>query len=107
MSSTVRVENLVKHYHVGSEVVRALDGVSLEFPAGDFAAIMGPSGSGKSTLLNLLGCLDRPTSGTYYLGDLDVAQMTDDELSHIRASRIGFVFQSFNLIPQLTILENI
>jgi len=81
--------------------------VSFDIPEGDYIAIMGASGSGKSTLLNLLGCLDRPTSGQYILGDDDVAQMDDDQLSHIRASRIGFVFQSYNLIPQLTVVENI
>ena len=82
-------------------------GVSFDVPQGDYVAIMGPSGSGKSTLLNLLGCLDRPSSGSFFLGDDDVATMTDDELSTIRATRIGFVFQSYNLIPQLTVVENI
>lgn len=101
------IKNLTKEYDLGSEVVRALKGVSLDIPEGEYAAIMGPSGSGKSTLLNLLGCLDRPTKGQYYLGDEDVARMDDDQLSAVRASRIGFIFQSFNLIPQLTVLENI
>ena len=87
--------------------VHALRGVTLDVPEGDFVAVMGASGSGKSTLLNLLGCLDRPTSGTIHLGDDDVSRLSDDELSEIRASRIGFVFQSYNLIPQLTVLENI
>jgi len=90
-----------------SEVVRALRGVTIDVPEGDYVAIMGASGSGKSTLLNLLGCLDRPTSGTILLGDDDVSRLSDDQLSEIRASRIGFVFQSYNLIPQLTVLENI
>jgi putative ABC transport system ATP-binding protein len=90
-----------------SETVRALRGVTFEVPAGDYVAIMGPSGSGKSTLLNLLGCLDKPTSGQFFLGEDDVARMSDDELSYIRASRIGFVFQSYNLIQQYTVLENI
>jgi putative ABC transport system ATP-binding protein len=102
-----RIVELHKHYHLGGEVVHALNGVSLDIPEGDYVAIMGPSGSGKSTLLNLLGCLDRPTSGSFFLGDEDVAQLDDDELSEIRASRIGFVFQSYNLIPQLTVQENI
>lgn len=102
-----RVENLCKHYVVGGETVRALDGVTIHVPVGDYVAIMGPSGSGKSTLLNLLGCLDRPTAGSYFLGDDDVAQMDDDLLSEIRNTRIGFVFQSYNLIPQLTVLENL
>jgi len=102
-----RIVDLHKHYHLGDEAVYALNGVSLDVPEGDYVAIMGPSGSGKSTLLNLLGCLDRPTSGSFFLGDEDVAQLDDDELSEIRASRIGFVFQSYNLIPQLTVQENI
>ncbi|HEV3006558.1 MAG TPA: ABC transporter ATP-binding protein [Pirellulales bacterium] len=102
-----RFVDLHKHYHLGDEVVYALNGVSLDVPEGDYVAIMGPSGSGKSTLLNLLGCLDRPTAGSFFLGDEDVAQLDDDELSEIRASRIGFVFQSYNLIPQLTVQENI
>jgi putative ABC transport system ATP-binding protein len=107
MKSAVQVRDLRKVYVLGGEEVHALRGVTLEFPEGDYVAIMGPSGSGKSTFLNVLGCLDRPSSGNYFLGDDDVAQMTDDELSEIRASRIGFVFQSYNLIPQLTVLENI
>jgi putative ABC transport system ATP-binding protein len=90
-----------------SETVRALRGVSFDVPAGDYVAIMGPSGSGKSTLLNLLGCLDKPTSGEFYMGEDNVARMTDDQLSYVRASRIGFVFQSYNLIQQYTVLENI
>lgn len=107
MNCAARIENLTKEYRLSGEIVHALRGVSIEVPEGDYVAIMGPSGSGKSTLLNLLGCLDRPTSGKYYLGPDDVAQMDDDELSEIRASRIGFVFQSYNLIQQLTVLENI
>ena len=102
-----RILDLSKHYLVGGELVRALDGVTIHVPAGDYVAIMGPSGSGKSTLLNLLGCLDRPTTGQYFLGEDDVAQLSDDELSEIRSHRIGFVFQSYNLIPQLTVLENL
>jgi putative ABC transport system ATP-binding protein len=107
MRMAARIVELHKHYHLGDEVVYALNGVSLDIPEGDYVAIMGPSGSGKSTLLNLLGCLDRPTAGSFFLGDEDVAQLDDDELSEIRASRIGFVFQSYNLIPQLTVQENI
>lgn len=101
------IRNLTKTYQLQSEEVRALRGVSFDVPQGDYVAIMGPSGSGKSTLLNLLGCLDRPSSGSFFLGDDDVAQMSDDDLSTIRATRIGFVFQSYNLIPQLTVVENI
>jgi putative ABC transport system ATP-binding protein len=107
MKSAVRVEDLKKDYVLGAETVHAVRGISLAVPAGDYVAIMGPSGSGKSTFLNLLGCLDRPTSGRYFLGDDDVARMNDDQLSEVRASRIGFVFQSYNLIQQLTVLENI
>lgn len=102
-----RVRELQKHYVLKSETVRALRGVSFDVPEGDYVAIMGASGSGKSTLLNLLGCLDRPTTGSFVLGGDDVAMMTDDQLSEIRAARIGFVFQSYNLIPQLTVVENI
>ncbi len=101
------IEDVTKEYAMASETVRALRGVSISIPEGDYVAIMGASGSGKSTLLNLLGCLDRPTAGRIVLGDDDVSQLNDDELSEIRASRIGFVFQSYNLIPQLTVLENI
>jgi putative ABC transport system ATP-binding protein len=102
-----RVVNLEKTYFMGTVEVHALRGVSLDFPEGDFVAIMGASGSGKSTLLNLIGCLDRPTGGQYYLGGQDVSQLDDDELSEIRSTSIGFIFQSYNLIPQLTVLENI
>ena len=102
-----KLVDLQKHYVLKSETVRALRGVSFDIPRGDYVAIMGPSGSGKSTLLNLLGCLDRPTSGSYFLGNDDVSQMTDDQLSWIRATRIGFIFQSYNLIQQLTVVENI
>jgi putative ABC transport system ATP-binding protein len=107
MSNAVRVENLKKIYHLKGETVYALRGVSFTVPEGDYVAIMGPSGSGKSTLLNMLGCLDKPSEGSLWLGDDDVARMNDDQLSYIRASRIGFVFQSYNLIQQLTVVENI
>jgi len=107
MTFAARVRNVTKQYVMDGETVHALRGVSLDIPRGDYVAIMGPSGSGKSTLLNLLGCLDRPTSGSISLGDEDLGDADDDRLSEIRASRIGFVFQSYNLIPQLTVLENI
>jgi putative ABC transport system ATP-binding protein len=107
MNTAVRIENLKKIYHLKGETVYALRGVSFDVPEGDYIAIMGPSGSGKSTLLNMLGCLDRPTEGSLWLGNDDVARMNDDQLSYIRASRIGFVFQSYNLIQQLSVLENI
>ena len=97
-----------KIYALGEEAqVHALRGVDLTVTAGSYLAIMGPSGSGKSTLLNLLGCLDRPTAGRYYLGGEDVSQMADDALSEVRGQKIGFIFQSYNLIPQLSVLENI
>ena len=102
-----RIIDLQKRYYLDGETVHALRGVSFDVPEGDYIAIMGPSGSGKSTLLNLLGCLDRPTEGQFILGPDDVAQLDDDRLSEIRASRIGIVFQSYNLIPQLTVVENI
>jgi putative ABC transport system ATP-binding protein len=92
---------------MGTQEVHALAGVSLRFEPGSFWAIMGPSGSGKSTMLNLLGCLDRPTSGTYLLQGRDVSGLSDDERSELRLRRLGFIFQSFHLIPQLTVRENI
>ncbi|MEX0938509.1 MAG: ABC transporter ATP-binding protein [Pirellulales bacterium] len=107
MRLAAEIDDLRKDYVLASETVHALRGVSFDVPEGDYISIMGPSGSGKSTLLNLLGCLDRPSAGRFMLGGDDVAQMTDDELSTTRASRIGFVFQSYNLIPQLTVVENI
>lgn len=102
------VEDLHKHYRLGGDVlVKALRGVSAEFPEGDYVALMGTSGSGKSTFLNLLGALDRPTSGRYVLAGHDVSQLSDDHLSDIRNQLIGFIFQSYNLIAQYTVLENI
>jgi putative ABC transport system ATP-binding protein len=92
---------------MGDNVVKALDGVSVEVRKGDYLAIMGRSGSGKSTMLNILGCLDRPTGGHYLVGGQDVGQLSDDALSTVRGHDIGFIFQSFNLIPQLTVLENL
>src|SRR5438477_6513577 len=107
MGAVAHVIDLVKNYQMEEVVVPALRGVSLQFEEGDFIALMGPSGSGKSTLLNLLGCLDRLTSGRYYLGDNDVSHMDDDQLSEIRSKYIGFIFQSYNLLPQYTVVENI
>jgi putative ABC transport system ATP-binding protein len=105
--SIVRLEEIRKTYVMGPAEVKALDGVTVEFEKGSFWALMGPSGSGKSTLLNLLGCLDRPSSGRYLLDGTDVAELPDDALSDLRLRRIGFIFQSFNLIPELSVLENI
>jgi putative ABC transport system ATP-binding protein len=101
------IRELKKEYVLKGETVRALRGVSFDVPEGDYVAIMGPSGSGKSTLLNMLGCLDKPTSGQLFLGKDDVAQMSDNQLAEIRSRRIGFVFQSYNLIQQLSVVENI
>ena len=101
------VQDVTKVYRLGGQDVKALAGVSLEFKQGDFVAIMGSSGSGKSTLLNLLGCLDRPTTGHYLLGGRDVATLSDEDLSRVRGRYLGFVFQSYNLIQQLSVVENI
>jgi putative ABC transport system ATP-binding protein len=103
----VQLENVRKTYQLGLVVVEALRGLSLAIEAGEYVSIMGPSGCGKSTLLNVLGCLDRPTSGQYFLGDEDVSKMDDDTLSAVRGARLGFIFQSYNLIQQLTVVENI
>lgn len=107
MELAAEVVDIQKDYVLGTVLVQALRGVTVQFPKGDFVAIMGSSGSGKSTLLNLLGALDRPTRGKYIIGGKDVSGMTDDELSAIRNELIGFIFQSYNLIPQYTVLENI
>lgn len=107
MPPIVQFEEVRKTYQMGLVTVEALRGISLQVEAGDYISIMGPSGCGKSTLLNLLGCLDRPTSGRYLLGGEDVSSMADDALSAVRGARLGFVFQSYNLIQQLTVVENI
>jgi len=107
MASIARVVKLQKTYQMGSELVHALRGVTINFEEGDFVALMGPSGSGKSTLLNLLGCLDRPSSGQYFLAGQDVSQMGDDQLSEVRSKYLGFIFQAYNLIAQYTVIENI
>lgn len=101
------VEGVTKTYQMGAVTVDALRGVDVAFAEGDFVTIMGPSGCGKSTLMNVLGCLDRPTSGQYRLGGQDVSQLTDNQLSEIRGAQLGFVFQSYNLIQQLSVVENI
>lgn len=107
MIHAASLQDIKKYYFLMGETVKALRGVTFDVPQGDFLSIMGASGSGKSTLLNLLGCLDPPTSGHILLDGEDVSEMTDDELSEIRAKKIGFIFQAYNLIPQLTVLENI
>ncbi|MFN4907864.1 MAG: ABC transporter ATP-binding protein [Bacteroidota bacterium] len=103
----IEISNLVKCYEMGGEEVYALRDVSLTIGSNEYVAIMGPSGSGKSTLMNMLGCLDTPTSGTYYFNGEDVREMTDDDLAEIRNREIGFVFQTFNLLPRATALQNV
>jgi putative ABC transport system ATP-binding protein len=103
----IRTENLVKTYEMGAEQVHALQGIDVEISKGEYVAIMGPSGSGKSTLMNLIGCLDSPTSGRYWLAGRLVSDLDDDELAYIRNKEIGFVFQTFNLLPRATALHNV
>ena len=103
----IRIENLSRQFEVGNQIVRALDHIDLEISKGEYISIMGVSGSGKSTLLNILGLLDTPTKGDYILSGINTSEMNDDEMAHIRSTKIGFVFQSFHLIPRLTAAENI
>jgi len=103
----IRLGNIVKNYKVGTEVVRALRSVSLSIYKNEYVALMGPSGSGKSTLMNILGCLDSPTEGEYFLNHKDVSKMSDDSLAEVRNKEIGFVFQTFNLLPRATALDNV
>jgi len=107
MSNLIEANKICKDFQIGVSKIRALRDIDFHASRGDFVAIMGASGSGKSTLLYILGCLDRPTTGTYFLDGQDVSHTTDRELSHIRANRIGFIFQTFNLLPQLNIYENV
>jgi len=105
--NVIEIRNIIRDFKLGQETVHVLKGIDLDIKRGDYVAIMGPSGSGKSTLMNLLGCLDTPTAGSYLLNGKDVSQMTDDELADIRNTEIGFVFQTFNLLPRTTALENV
>lgn len=105
--SIISMQSLCKFYEMGDQIVKALDSINLDFKLNDYAAIMGPSGSGKSTLMNIIGCLDTPTSGIYNLNGQQVAEMDDDELARIRNREIGFVFQTFNLLPRLNCLRNV
>ncbi len=107
MENVIELKDIIKNYYVGTVVVRALRGVSLEIKRNEYVAIMGPSGSGKSTMMNILGCLDTPTSGLYMLNGQDVSHMNDNQLAEIRNKEIGFVFQTFNLLPRYTALENV
>lgn len=107
MQKIIEIENLKKIYRMGDQTINALAGVNLSINKNEYVALMGPSGSGKSTLMNMLGCLDTPTSGNYYLNNKNVSTLDDDELAHIRNKEIGFVFQTFNLLPRLTSLENV
>src|SRR5688572_13017227 len=103
----IHTRELVKTYHMGGGMIRALDGVSVDIAEGDFVAVMGPSGSGKSTFMNVLGCLDRPTSGEYVLEGKRVSDLAGDELAAVRNRNIGFVFQQFNLLPRTPAMENV
>ena len=107
MDKVIEIHDIVKNYQVGSVIVRALRSVTINIDRNEYVAIMGPSGSGKSTLMNLFGCLDTPSSGSYILNGTDVSKMEDDYLAEIRNKEIGFVFQTFNLLPRYSALENV
>ena len=107
MKHVIELKDIKKIYHIGGEDFAALAGITLNIEEGEFAALMGPSGSGKSTLMNILGCLDRPTSGSYKLGGKEVAHLGDDELAVVRNQHIGFVFQNFNLLSRISALDNV
>jgi putative ABC transport system ATP-binding protein len=103
----IRIEGLTKYYRIGEEIIKALNGVDLSIAKNEYVALMGPSGSGKSTIMNIIGCLDTPTSGRYFLNGPDVAQLQDNQLAEIRNKEIGFVFQTFNLLPRYSALDNV
>lgn len=105
--NVIEIRNIIRDFKLGQETVHVLKGIDLDIKRGDYVAIMGPSGSGKSTLMNILGCLDTPTAGSYNLNDKDVSKLSDDDLAEIRNTEIGFVFQTFNLLPRTTALENV
>src|SRR5690625_2708162 len=105
-TNIIKIKNLNRYIAVGESIINVVKGIELEINKGEYVALMGPSGSGKSTLMNLLGCLDTPTGGTYHLNNKDVSNMTDDELAEIRNKEIGSVFQTFNLLPRTTALED-
>jgi len=107
MGNVIEIRDIIRDFQLGQETVHVLKGINLDIKTGEYVAIMGPSGSGKSTLMNLLGCLDTPTAGSYILNGKDVSQMSDDELADIRNTEIGFVFQTFNLLPRTTALDNV
>ena len=107
MNNVIDIKGITRNFQLGQETVKVLKGIDLTIEKGEYVAFMGPSGSGKSTLMNLLGCLDTPTSGSYILNGADVSMMTDDELAEIRNKEIGFVFQTFNLLPRTTALDNV
>ncbi|MBE0361973.1 putative ABC transport system ATP-binding protein [Pseudoalteromonas ulvae UL12] len=107
MAAVIKLHNIEKHYTMGEQVFKALDGINIEIAENDYVAIIGPSGSGKSTLMNLIGCLDIPTNGEYFLKDKLVKSMTETELAHQRNESVGFIFQSFNLLPRASALENV
>ncbi|MBT8303222.1 MAG: ABC transporter ATP-binding protein [Bacteroidia bacterium] len=107
MSNVIEIRGIIRDFPLGQETVHVLKGIDLDIKKGDYVALMGPSGSGKSTLMNLLGCLDTPTDGSYLLNGQDVSKMSDDELADIRNREIGFVFQTFNLLPRTTALDNV
>jgi putative ABC transport system ATP-binding protein len=107
MSNVIKIRNIIRDFKLGQEIVHVLKGIDLDIERGEYVAIMGPSGSGKSTLMNIIGCLDTATDGTYVLNGKDVSKMSDDELADVRNTEIGFVFQTFNLLPRTTALDNV